>query len=257
MRVQDRVALVTGGAVGIGAATCLRLAEEGAAVAVTDVNIDGAEEVAGRIKEKGGRAFAMHQDVTDEGQWKTIVDEVVSRFGKLNILVNNAGIGIIADVEAETLEGWNRTIDVNLNAVFLGCREAIRAMKEAGSGSIVNISSIEGMIGWSIIPAYNASKGGVRILTKSVALHCCEKGYNIRVNSIHPGFIETAMVDNIGKQVTPELAAELTAKVGSMIPMGHMGEAVDIANGVLYLASDESKFMTGSELVIDGGHTAQ
>ena len=185
-----------------------------------------------------------------------MVDEILERHGHLDVLVNNAGIGVMATIEQETLEGWRRTQAVNMEGVFLGTREAVRAMKERG-GSIINISSIEGIIGEPLVPAYNASKGGVRIFTKSVALHCAQQGYRIRVNSIHPGYIGTPLVANAMGALPPDEAFALQQELISRIPLGRLGDPQEIANGVLFLASDESSYMTGSELDIDGGYTAR
>lgn len=253
MRVEGKIALVTGGGSGLGAASCARLAEEGAIVVVSDINAASAEAVAAQI---GGGAWSAHQDVTDESRWRELIDEIVERHGGLNILVNNAGIALVGSVEDTTLEDWQRTQNVNLDAVFLGTREAIRAMK-AGSGSIINISSIEGIIGEQKVAAYNASKGGVRIFTKSSALHCAAEGYDIRVNSVHPGFIGTAMVSDALESMNEQDGQAFEQRIMDGIPMGRMGEPRDIANGVLFLASDESSYMTGSELVIDGGFIAR
>ena len=255
MRVQDKVALITGGGSGLGEAMCVRLAEEGAQVVVTDINAKSAEKVASQIRSGGGRAVAFEQDVTDEARWQTIIQEILKQFGHLDVLVNNAGIAIIATVEEETLEQWRKTQSVNLDAVFMGTREAIKVMKENG-GSIINISSIEGIIGEPKVPAYNASKGGVRLFTKSAAIHCARAGYDIRVNSVHPGFIQTPMVDGALGDMSEEEGQAFADRILATIPMGKMGRPVDIANGVLFLASDESSYMTGSELVIDGGYIA-
>lgn len=256
MRVKDKVALVTGAGSGIGEAICKRLAEEGANVVVTDINGEQASRVANEITASSGSALAITQDVTDEAGWQTVIDAALAQFDKLDVLVNNAGIVIAGNVEEATLEDWQRTQNVNLDAVFLGTREAIRAMKDKG-GSIVNISSIEGIVGEAKTAAYNASKGGVRIFTKSAALHCAKEGYNIRVNSVHPGFVLTAMVENALEAMPVDEAAEFREQITCNIPVARMGEPVDIANGVLFLASDESQYMTGSELVIDGGYTAK
>ncbi|MGI9286269.1 MAG: glucose 1-dehydrogenase [Pseudomonadales bacterium] len=256
MRVKDKIALITGGGSGLGEATAKRLAEEGAKVVVTDINGAQVERVASEINASGGNALAITHDVTDEAGWQAVVDSVVTQFGKLDVLVNNAGIVITGNVEEATLEDWQRTLSVNLDAVFLGTRAGVKAMKASG-GSIINISSIEGIIGEARTAAYNASKGGVRIFTKSAALHCAQEGYNIRVNSVHPGFILTAMVENALAAMPAEEAAGFEEQVIGNIPVARMGEPLDIANGVLFLASDESKYMTGSELVIDGGYTAK
>jgi len=253
MRVKGKVALVTGGGSGLGEAMSVRLAQEGATVVVSDINESSAQRVAADI---GGDAVAMHQDVTDEARWTQILADIVERFGRLDILVNNAGIALVGTVEDTTLADWQLTNSINLDAVFVGTREAIKVMK-SGSGSIINISSIEGIIGEQKVAAYNASKGGVRNFTKSAALHCCAEGYSIRVNSVHPGFIETPMVAGAVGSMSEADGDAFTTRIVGNIPMGRMGEPMDIANGVLFLASDESKYMTGSELVIDGGYIAR
>jgi len=254
VRLQNKVALVTGGAAGIGEATARRFAEEGAVVIITDINIQAAEAVAQQINAGGGKAQARLQDVTDEALWESVVQDIVSSHGSLDVLVNNAGIALIGSVEDGTLDDWRTTQAVNGESVFMGTRAAIAVMKERG-GSIINISSIEGMVGEAGVAAYNYSKGGVRIFTKSAALHCAKEGYPIRINSVHPGFILTAMVkEGIGSM--PEaVQLEMSERLEREIPLRTMGEPLDIANGCLFLACEESKYMTGSELVIDGGYT--
>jgi NAD(P)-dependent dehydrogenase (short-subunit alcohol dehydrogenase family) len=254
-RVENKVALVTGGGLGLGRACAMLLAREGAKVMVTDVKEQEGRAAADEIVEAGGEAMFMRQDVSSESDWDAAIAATMRRFGRLDILVNNAGVALGADVESTSLQQWRALMAVNLDGVFLGTRRAIAAMKAAGGGSIINLSSIAGLIGDPNLAAYNASKGGVRIFTKSAALHCAKAGYNIRVNSVHPGYIWTPMVENyLAAQPDPEAAKALAA---SLHPVGHMGEPNDIAYGVLYLASDESKFVTGAELVIDGGYTAQ
>ena len=255
-RLNSNVALVTGGGSGIGEAICKRFAEEGAVVIVADINLESAQRVAEGISASGGKAVAREQDVTDPDLWNTLMDEIVEDFGSLDVLVNNAGIGTIMPIEQETLEGWRRMQSVNMESVFLGTQSAIRVMKDH-SGSIVNISSIEGIIGEPLVPAYNASKGGVRIFTKSAALHCAQEGYAIRVNSVHPGYVGTPMVADGLAGMPPEQAQAFHQELLARIPLGRLGEAVEIANTVLFLASDESSYMTGSELVVDGGYTAR
>ena len=223
-------------------------------VIITDINILSAEAVAEQINASGGKAQARLQDVTDEALWEQLVQDIVSSHGSLDVLVNNAGIALIGSAEDGTLEDWRTTQAVNGESVFMGTRAAIAVMKERG-GSIINISSIEGMVGEPGVAAYNYSKGGVRIFTKSAALHCAKEGYPIRINSVHPGFILTAMVEQ-GIGSMPEAAQlEMSERVVREIPLRTMGEPLDIANGCLFLACDESKYMTGSELVIDGGYT--
>ena len=254
-RLKDKVALVTGGGAGIGEATARRFAEEGALVIVTDINADAATRVAAEIVAAGGRAAAHTQDVTDEALWESLVQDIVTTHGTLDVLVNNAGIALPSNVEDASLADWRTTQAVNGESVFMGTRAAIAVMKERG-GSIINISSIEGMVGEATAPAYNYSKGGVRIFTKSAALHCAAQGYAIRVNSVHPGFIMTAMVEEAISSMTEDVQQEINERLMREIPLNSMGEPRDIANGCLFLASDESKYMTGSELVIDGGYTA-
>ena len=254
MRLKNKVALVTGGGSGIGEATCKRFAEEGALVVVTDINGESARRVAADITASGGVAQALTQDVTGEQAWDELVSGIVADHGQLDVLVNNAGIALPGSVEDATLEDWRKVQAVNTEAVFLGCRAALKVMKDSG-GSIINMSSIEGIIGDPNTAAYNASKGAVRIFTKSVALHCAGQGYPIRVNSVHPGFILTPLVVDAIASMPEELALEAQERLMREIPMGAMGEPLDIANGCVFLASDESKYMTGSELVIDGGYT--
>lgn len=253
-RVQGKVALVTGASLGLGRAAAVMLANEGARVVLTDVKAEEGGQVAEEIVAGGGEAMFLRQDVASEEEWRRVMASVASRFGPLDVLVNNAGVALGASVEDTSIEQWHWLMGINLDGVFLGTRYAIAAMKSRG-GSIINLSSIEGLIGDPNLAAYNASKGGVRLLTKSAALHCAKAGYGIRVNSIHPGYIRTPMVEGyIAAQPDPS-AAE--AAIAALHPLGHIGEPNDIAYGVLYLASDESKFVTGAELVIDGGYTAQ
>ena len=257
-RVQDKIAMLSGGAVGIGAASAGLLAREGASVVVTDINDSAGEETAEAIRTDGGEALDLHHDVTDEQQWESVYATAVERYGRVDIVVNNAGLGIGGAPEDQTLEDWRKLMAVNLDAIFLGTKHALRTMKAhkpATGGSIINLSSIEGIVGDPNLGAYNASKGRVRLYTKSVALYCGTNGLGIRVNSIHPGYIWTPMVENYLASVGD--VAEGRKVLDAMHPIGHVGEPDDIAYGVLYLASDESKFVTGAELVIDGGYTAQ
>ncbi len=254
-RMRGKSAVVTGGALGIGRACALKLAEEGAAVAVTDVDVKNGSIVTEEIRGRGGDAIFIEHDVADEAQWDRVMKLVAERYKKLDVLVNNAGVALVKDVEHTTLEEWRRLMSINLDGVFLGTKHAVQSMKANRSGSIVNLSSIEGLVGDPNLAAYNASKGGVRLLTKSAALYCAKAGYNVRVNSVHPGYIWTPMVENYLKSRGD--VAQGRKLLDSLHPIGHVGEPDDIAYGVLYLASDEAKFVTGTELVIDGGYTAQ
>ena len=254
-RVQDKVAIITGGALGIGKACALKLAEEGARVVVTDIKEEEGRQVVDAIKAAGGDAIFVRHDAASEDDWKQVIATTLATYGKLDILVNNAGVGKTTNVEDATLEDWRFLMSINLDGVFLGTKYGIEAMKKGSGGSIINLSSILGIVGDAATASYNASKGGVRIFTKSAALHCARSGYKIRVNSVHPGYINTPMVQAAMNAAGD--AAAVQHHLVSLHPVGHLGEPDDIAYGVLYLASDESGFVTGSELVIDGGYTAQ
>ncbi len=252
-RVEGKVALVTGGASGLGAASVRMLVREGARVAITDLNEAGGQALA---KELGEAARFWRLDVTREEDWISVVDAVLATFGRLDVVVNNAGIGIAKDVESLSLQEWRLVHAVNGDGVFLGCKHGIRGMRQCGArGSIINMSSVAGLVGVASFPAYSSSKGGVRLLTKSVALHCAQKGYGIRCNSIHPVFVDTPMVTQLAS-----LSGDVDKgkeRMAKSIPLGRLGHPDEVAYAVLYLASDESSLMTGSELVLDGGITAQ
>jgi 3(or 17)beta-hydroxysteroid dehydrogenase len=250
-RVQDKVAIVTGAASGIGLATARLLVEEGANVVLADIASDAGERAAEAL---GLRASFRLLDVTDEANWVKVIGETEHRFGGLDILVNNAGIGMLRDVEATTIEDWRRIHAVNLDGPFLGCKHAIGVMKRGGGGSIVNVSSIAGIVGHHSLAAYCSSKGGLRLFTKSVALHCARQGYRIRCNSVHPSFAATPMVDAmVGEARDP---IKMRERLSRAAPLGGLAEAIDVARTVLFLASDEARFTTGAEFVVDGGATA-
>jgi len=254
-RLKEKTALVTGGAAGLGEAIAREFAAEGARVVVTDMNESAGHKVVADIQEHGGTAMFIRQNVTQEAEWAAVMDRIRQEYGTLQVLVNNAGVTERGDVETISLEDWKAVIDVNLNGVFLGTQYGIKAMKETGGGSIINISSALGLVGESNVSAYSASKGGVRVFSKSAAVLCGREGYGIRVNSIHPGVIRTAMMEEgLAKSEDPE--AEMQRYL-AWHPIGYLGEPKDVAYGAIYLASDESKFVTGSELVIDGGWTCQ
>jgi len=256
-RLDNKVAIVTGSAEGIGKSTAILFAKEGARVVVADINETKSKKVVDEIQQAGGNAVFFLLDVTDEKQWKSLMKMTVEKYGKLNIVVNNAGISRAKDIENTTLKDWNEIMDVNATGVFLGTKYAIETMKDNGEPcSIINRSSIDGQIAEPGLFAYCASKGAVTILTKSAALCCGEKGYKIRVNSVHPGYIHTALTEEEarGYGLEPE---EYFEKVGKQHPLGCIGEPNDIAYIDVYLASDESKWTTGAEFVVDGGWTAQ
>jgi 3(or 17)beta-hydroxysteroid dehydrogenase len=255
-RVQDKIALVTGGASGIGFATTKLLVEEGAKVVVGDLKGHDLKGPASEraVAELGQRVSFDALDVAREDDWIAVTDKIVHDFGRLDILVNNAGVALLKDIEATTFEEWRGLMAVNLDGSFLGCKHAVRVMKERGGGSIINLSSIAGIVGYGGLAAYCASKGGVRLLTKSVALHCARKGYNIRCNSVHPSFVETPMLQGmIAAARDPE---KMQASCLAAAPLGRLAQPIEIARTILFLASDEAAFTTGAELVVDGGLTA-
>ena len=250
MRLENKVALISGGARGMGAAEAILFAGEGAKVVIGDVLEDEGRQTEAQINESGGECLFLRLDVTSESNWQDAVAATVSRFGKLDILVNNAGIFPLGTVEDTSEDLWDRVMAINAKGVFMGTKHAIPEMRKTGGGSIINISSIAGLIGSRGAAAYGASKGAVRIFTKSTAIQYAADG--IRANSVHPGIIETPM--SIPTILTTEEQRDTQIH---RTPLGRIGTADDVASGVLFLASDESSFMTGSELVIDGGLTAQ
>jgi NAD(P)-dependent dehydrogenase (short-subunit alcohol dehydrogenase family) len=259
-QVAGKVALVTGGASGIGAAVAELLAREGASVAVTDIDeLRGPEIVAG-IRKAGGEAIFLKQDVTSEARWIEVVAEVKKRYGRLDILVSNAGIGIaVPSITDMTLEDWRRQNAINLDGVFLSVKHCLPLMRKIGGGSIIMMSSLAGLRGAPGLSAYSASKGGVRLFAKSIAMECASVGDGIRVNSVHPGVIDTPIWGKIptgaaGRGQNAPIDPEERAKLAT--PLGRAGQAAEIASGVLYLASDASSYVTGTELVIDGGMNA-
>ena len=253
-RVKGKVALVTGGASGLGKSTAELLVAEGARVAVTDIDEAAGRAVVDRVNaSSAASAIFLRHDVTDEDQWTSVLRDVTESFGGLHILVNNAGISLTRNVEELELEEWRRVHAVDLDSVFLGCKHAIKDIAVSGGGSIVNISSIAGIIAGHNMAAYNSAKAAVRHLSKSVALHCARKGYNIRCNSVHPAFVDTPILDEYRERFGAE---EALRKLGRQVPLGRVGLPVEVAYGILYLASDESTFTTGSELIIDGGISA-
>lgn len=248
-RLQGRAALVTGAASGIGKAIAKRLASEGAAVLVTDVQDTAGTQVVKDLTDAGGHSRYRHLDVTSQPEWEAAVAAALEEFGRLDILVNNAGMGDLAAIEDTSLEDWHRTIGVDQTGVFLGMKTAAAALAASGHGSVINISSIFGTSGgFGTSPAYHAAKGAVRTLTKNIALHWAGQG--VRVNSVHPGFIDTPILDQAKGTPIEQAMLELT-------PMRRLGAPEEVAAGVAYLASDDAAFVTGLELYIDGGYTAR
>ncbi|NNE22745.1 MAG: glucose 1-dehydrogenase [Rhizobiales bacterium] len=248
-RLDGKTVLITGGARGIGRCCAEMMMREGAEVAISDIDIASARQTADDI----GVALALQHDVTRLDDWHAAINATRDAFGSLNVLVNNAGIVIPGSVESLDEADWDRTMDVDLKSVFLGCKAALPLMATGTPGSIVNISSIAALVAGHNFAAYNAAKAGVLLLTKSVALHAARKGYGVRCNSVHPAFIDTGMVDEVVRADTPQQAREKLAK---QVPLGTIGTVEDVGWAVVYLASDESRFMTGSELKLDGGLSA-
>ncbi|HLR09642.1 MAG TPA: glucose 1-dehydrogenase [Bacillota bacterium] len=248
-RLDNKVALITGAGGGQGKEEALLFAKEGAKVVITDVQEDKVKEVASEIKANGGEAIGIFHDVADEDNWKDVVKKAVDAFGTIDVLVNNAGVSINVKLHETSLEQWNKIMDINLTGTFLGMKHVIPVMLENGSGSIINISSISGLTGGGGANPYTASKGAVRMLTKAAAVDYAKD--NIRVNSVHPGVIITPMTEEMFKD------EKMLSWAHSVTPLPYLGKPMDVAQGVLYLASDESRFVTGIELPIEGGYTAK
>ncbi len=255
-RVDGKMALITGGAQGLGACFANMLADEGATVAVSDLNEDGAKATAAAINERHpGKAFAYGHDVVKEDDWTRVLAAAADDMGGLNVLVNNAGIGSFGNIETETMENWRRTQEIDVDSIFIGTQLAMPYLKESQPASIINISSVAGLIADGMMLSYNVAKAGVWMMSKSIALHCAKAGYDIRCNSVHPVFTRTPIIDPLvslgggGEQGEKKLVRQ--------IPLKRLGEPEDIGYAVLYLASDESRFVTASEFKIDGGITAQ
>ncbi len=257
-RVQGKVACITGAASGIGRGTAILLAAEGATVVATDIQEQ--RGLVAEIEAAGGEAIFLQHDVTREEDWVRVIGTIRERFGRLDILVNNAGIGLAGPVTEMSLADWRRQTAVNLDGTFLGVKHGLPLMRESGGGSIVNVSSIAGIRASGNVSGYCASKGAVRLFTKSIALECAAAKDGVRVNSVHPGIVETAIWDTLlgtsedGSNGRPRTAT-LDAATAGTIPLGHKGETEDIAEGIVWLASDASRYVTGTELVIDGGRS--
>ena len=256
-RVAGKKALISGAAQGLGAAQAMMLAREGAQVLLADINTDGAAAQAAAINAAlgAGTAFSVKLDVAAEDDWLAAIEAARDAMGGLSVLVNNAGIGVRGNIETCTLADWHRGFAVNVDSVFLGCQKALPLMRDSQPGSIINISSIAGLIASDTMPGYNASKAAVWMLSKSVALYCAKMGWDIRSNSVHPTFIDTPILDGMVAS-SGKSKDVIMEKLARQIPLKRVGQPADIANGVLYLASDESRFMTGAELKLDGGISA-
>ena len=248
MRLENKVAFISGGARGMGAVEARLFAQEGCRVAIGHLREDEGQQIEAEINETGGECLYLRLDVTSEENWQSAIAATVARFGKLDILVNNAGIYRIERVEETSVELWDQVMEINSKGVFLGTKHAIPELRKAGGGSVINISSTAGLVGSNMAAAYSASKGAVRLLTKATAIQYAQDG--IRANSIHPGIIQTDMTAAL--LADPDHYQERLGRT----PLGRIGKPEDVAYGALFLASDESSFMTGSELVIDGGRTA-
>jgi 3(or 17)beta-hydroxysteroid dehydrogenase len=250
MRLEGKVAIITGGAHGMGAVEAILFAKEGAKVVVADIREDDARKVEAEITEAGGEAMVVMLDVSKEDQWEQAISDVIAKFGKLDILVNNAGISGSGEKDFGSTAAWDQLMDINAKSVFLGMKHAIPEMEKIGGGAIVNISSISGMVGQSYVhPGYNASKGAVRLVTKAAAVQHAKSG--IRVNSVHPGSMP-AMLTSGPRGEGGSQDARMAA-----IPMGREGQPIEVANAVLFMASDEASYITGTELMVDGGFTAR
>jgi 3(or 17)beta-hydroxysteroid dehydrogenase len=256
-RLKGKVALITGGASGLGANAAILMAQEGASVVVADIATDRGKAVADKL---GSAGHFVKLDVTSEDNWQAAIQATIDKFGAIHVLLNSAGIGLSKTVEDITLEEWRRVHAIDLDGVFLGCKHGVKEIKKHTSkpagrlgGSIINISSISGIIAGANMAAYNSAKAGVRLLSKSVALHCAKSGYNIRCNSVHPTFIDTPILDKYRDRFGQE---QMQQKLGRQVPIGRLGRPEEVGWALVFLASDESSFMTGSEVVIDGGISA-
>ncbi len=253
-RFENKVVLITGAASGIGYVTAQQFAIEGAQVIATDINTEGLEAAYREDIANGLKIETRHQDVTSKAEWESLVDAIVASHGKLDVMFSNAGSADFALCEDTSEERWRWVNALNVDSVFFGMQACIRVMKESG-GCIINNSSIAGIIGEPLLAAYCATKGAVRNMTKAVAIDCARQGYPIRVNSVHPGWTDTALVEGLLESIGDK-GAEFAAKTVGAVPMGRLGKPMEIARPVLFLASDDASFMTGAELVVDGGYTA-
>lgn len=257
-RLLGKKALITGGASGLGMAMAKMFVEQGAQVALSDINHAGAQQIATELNAvRQGSASAFAHDVAREDQWIDVLAGANDAMGGISVLVNNAGIGTMGSIEDESFENWQRVMRIDADSVFLGCKHAMKYLKDNQPGSIINMSSIAGLYAAGSMPAYNAAKAAVWLLSKSVALHCASSGYEIRSNSVHPVFIRTPILDGVADALGLTSVEQRDQLLARGIPMGRIGEPEDVAYAAVFLASDESKFITGIELKIDGGMSAQ
>ncbi len=256
-RIDGKVCLITGAANGLGAATARLLASEGGRMVLTDIDRDRGELLATELQQAGAEAIFLSHNVTLEEEWQTVFDALLTQFGRLDVLVNNAGGGTYNDLETLSLEDWRNIISLNLDSTFIGTQLAVKTMKASGGGSIINMSSVGGLVGSPNLVAYSAAKAGVKLFSKAAAIHCGQQRYNIRINSVHPGLIKTESGMEMASKATGMSVEDAEAAFSAMHPIGRIGLPEEIAAMVLFLASDESSFATGGEFVVDGGYTAQ
>ena len=255
-RIEGRICMVTGAASGIGLAIAQRFAREGGKVALTDIAVATGDAATAALCAAGHDAVFMQHDASNEADWARVIEATCARWGRIDILVNNAGIGLAGSIENVTTDIWRRTLAVNLDSVMFGTQQAVLRMKLSGGGSIVNIASVEGIHGEPFAAAYNASKGGARLLTRSAAAYCARRGYNIRVNAVCPGFVETPLVGEAVKPLSLADQEDFQKRVNGRFALGRMSKPDEIANCVLFLASDEASYVTGTDLIVDGGFSA-
>lgn len=256
-RIDGKVCLITGASSGLGEAAARLLAAEGGRMILTDINAEKGEALAAELNREGREATFLTHNVTCEEDWHRVFDTLQSQYGRLDVLVNNAGGGTYNDLETLSLSEWRGIISLNLDSTFIGTQLAVKTMKESGGGSIINMSSVGGLVGSPNLVAYSAAKAGVKLFSKAAAIHCGQQGYNIRINTVHPGLIKTESGMEMASKATGMSPAEAEAAFSAMHPIGRIGRPEEIAAMVLFLASDESSFATGAEFVVDGGYTAQ
>ncbi len=256
-KLADKTCIITGASNGIGKAIAKLLAKNGGRVIITDIAVKEGNRLAHEITATGAECQFIEHNVTSENDWQGVIDGVIQRYGKFDVLVNNAGGGTYNEIETLSLSEWRNIIALNLDSVFLGTQMAVKAMKDTGGGSIINMSSVGGLVGSPNLVAYSAAKAAVKLLSKSVAIHCGNHGYNIRVNTIHPGLIKTGAGIEMAMKATGMSQKDAENAFKTLHPIGRLGEPDDIAQMALFLASDESSFATGAEFIIDGGYTAQ